>query len=115
MDDFLKERIEKYDRWLGEGKISFSSKVIPVGQSLEGKQWVLPTEQALNIVRNASTVALKKCLCREHYSRCDNPLKSASCSMTLETSLSPPALHGQFPFRTLPMSCKRPMIMGWSI
>jgi len=74
MDDFLKERIEKYDRWLGEGKISFSSKVIPVGQSLEGKQWVLPTEQALNIVRNASTVALKKCLCREHYSRCDNPL-----------------------------------------
>lgn len=65
MDDFLKERLEK----------PFSSKVVPVNESLQAQQWVIPTEQAFEILRNANSVALQNCLCRIHYSRCDKPLE----------------------------------------
>ena len=75
MDEFLKEKIEKYDRWLSKGKISYSSRVIPINESLTVQQWVLPTEQALEIFRNARSVALTTCDCRSHYQRCDNPLE----------------------------------------
>jgi ferredoxin len=73
MDDFLRERLEKYDRWLDDGKISFSSRIIPVNKSLEAQQWVLPSEQAEEILRSARTLALQECACRVHYSRCDKP------------------------------------------
>lgn len=73
MDDFLKVRLDKYDEWIKNGKISFSSKVIPVNESLDARQWVLPTEQVAGILRNAKFIALQKCLCRVHYSRCDKP------------------------------------------
>lgn len=75
MDDFLGKRLSRYDRWLSEGKISFSSKVIPVGESLQASQWVLPSEQVLGVLRNARTIALQNCECRTHYSRCSKPLE----------------------------------------
>ncbi len=75
MDDFLKERLLRYDQWLADGKISFSSKVVPVGESLQARQWVLPNEQVMNILRDAEAIALQKCICRVHYSRCDKPLE----------------------------------------
>ncbi len=74
-DTWLEERLAKYDRWIREGKVPFSSKVIPVGKSLVAEQWVLPTEQAIEILRNARSFALKKCECRSHYQRCDNPIE----------------------------------------
>jgi ferredoxin len=76
MDDFLNERLQKYDKWLAEGKISFSSKVIPSSASLQPQQWILPTEQVLNILSDASSFALTKCVCRVHYARCDKPLET---------------------------------------
>lgn len=36
-DPFLEKYINKYDEWLSKGKISFSSKVIPVSGSLKMK------------------------------------------------------------------------------
>lgn len=74
-DPFLKNRVVKYDQWLSKGKISASSKVIPVSESLSAKQWVLPTEQVLEILTQAKTVALQECECRTHYNRCDKPLE----------------------------------------
>jgi uncharacterized Fe-S center protein len=56
------------------GQISFSSRVIPVVESLNRKQWVLPAEQAMEILRRAKSVAVQNCECRSHYQRCDNPL-----------------------------------------
>jgi ferredoxin len=76
MDDFLNERLQKYDRWLAEGRISFSSKIIPVGTSLQAQQWVLPTEQVLNILRDARSFALQNCVCRVHYARCNKPAET---------------------------------------
>jgi ferredoxin len=73
-DTFLNERLVRVDRWLREGRIPTSSKVIPVGESLSSRQWVLPTEQAIEILRNARSFALTECECRTHFERCDNPL-----------------------------------------
>ena len=74
-DPFLQKRLVKYDEWLHEEQISFSSKVVPVLKSLETKQWILPAEQVLEILRNARSIALLNCECRTHYKRCDKPLE----------------------------------------
>jgi ferredoxin len=41
---------------------------------LEKKQWILPTEQVLEIIESAATIALTDCVCRSHYQRCDHPV-----------------------------------------
>jgi Pyruvate/2-oxoacid:ferredoxin oxidoreductase delta subunit len=74
-DLFLEKRLEKYDNWLKAGEIPYASRVVPVRESVEAKQWVMPSEQALEILRAANTIALTDCECRTHYKRCDNPLK----------------------------------------
>lgn len=74
-DTFLEGRLVRYDAWVQEGKVPFSSKVIPVGESLEAQQWVMPTEQVVEILRNARSFAVTKCVCRSHYQRCDHPLE----------------------------------------
>ncbi|UCC40636.1 MAG: 4Fe-4S dicluster domain-containing protein [Candidatus Aminicenantes bacterium] len=71
----LEKRLERVDRWIREGKIPFSSKVVPIYESLSTQQWVLPTEQVIGILRNARSFALTKCECRERYQRCGNPLE----------------------------------------
>lgn len=75
LDKFLEKRSNEYDRWLEEGKIPYSSKVIPVNQSLSADHWVMPSEQVLEFLRNARSFALAKCICRTHYKRCDKPLE----------------------------------------
>lgn len=75
MDDWLKKRLDQYDEWLTEGKISFASKIVPIAKSLEGKQWVLPTEQVVKFIKDARSFAVAPCACRTHYQRCDNPVE----------------------------------------
>jgi Pyruvate/2-oxoacid:ferredoxin oxidoreductase delta subunit len=74
-DTYLKERLARYDQWVRERKVPFSSKVIPVRESLATQQWVMPTEQVIEFLRNARTFALTDCTCRSHYQRCDNPVE----------------------------------------
>ena len=50
MDEWLAERCGMYTEWLDEGRIAYSSRVIPVGKSLPGRQWVLPTMQVNRII-----------------------------------------------------------------
>lgn len=73
-DRLLDERLARYDTWLREGQLTSTSKVIPVEQSIEARQWVLPGSQALALIRKAGAVALTTCECREHYQRCSGPL-----------------------------------------
>jgi len=75
IDPFLEKRLVKYDEWLNKGQISYFSKVVPISESFNTKQWVLPTEQVMEILRNAKSVAVQNCECRSHYKRCDNPLE----------------------------------------
>ena len=42
---------------------------------MSGQQWVLPTQQVIEIIRNARSFALAPCACRTRYQRCDNPLE----------------------------------------
>ena len=74
-DEWLEKRLAAYDRWFEEKKVPFTSKVIPIRESLTPMQWVLPTEQALEILRNARSFALSRCECRDRYKRCDNPVE----------------------------------------
>lgn len=73
-DEFLEKMIRKYDEWMTDGKIPVSSKIIPVNESLNDLEWVLPTNQAINILRNSRAVALQDCICRTKYQRCENPV-----------------------------------------
>lgn len=74
-DPFLEKYLAKYDKWLGAGEISYASKVVPVRESLDAKQWIIPNEQALEILGSAKTIALNNCICRSHYKRCDHPIE----------------------------------------
>ncbi len=74
-DPFLEERLADYDRWLREGGIRFSSRVVPVGEVLEAEPWVVPQEQVIEFLRGARSFALAPCACRSHYRRCNNPLE----------------------------------------
>ena len=74
-DAFLEERLVQYDQWVRERKVPFSSKVIPVRESLATQQWVVPTEQVIEFLRNARSFALTDCICRSRYRRCDNPVE----------------------------------------
>ena len=73
MDRFLGSRLDKYEEWLKDGKISFSSKVVPVSQALGSKQWIMPIKQAMDHLKSARTFALTECVCRRNFRRCDNP------------------------------------------
>ena len=75
LDSFLEKRLTKYDQWMAKGQISFSSKVIPVAESLDAKKWVMPTEQVLRVLKTAESIALQDCECRTHYKRCEKPLE----------------------------------------
>jgi ferredoxin len=74
-DEELEKRMMMFDGWVKEGKIPSSSKVIPIKESLGNLQWVLPTQQVLEILRNSRSYALANCLCRTTHKRCDNPLE----------------------------------------
>ena len=72
-DEELEKRLCTYDGWVREGKIPTSSKVIPVNKAMSGLQWVLPSQQALEILRNSRSYAVADCQCKTTYKRCDNP------------------------------------------
>ena len=73
---YLKKRHEKSIKLIEEKRIPVSSKVIPVMQSFTGIQHILPTEQALQIIKNAQTFALADCTCRTTFKNCDNPTET---------------------------------------
>lgn len=73
VDDFLKKYVEKYDQWLAGNQVDFSSKVIPVNESLNSTRWILPSVQVLELLDGVTSIALADCRCRTHYSRCDKP------------------------------------------
>lgn len=73
-DFYLEERLKRSERWKKEGKIPNSSKVIPIQAAFSPKQWILPTEQVFEILRNARVFALTDCECRTRYQRCSNPV-----------------------------------------
>lgn len=77
-DEHLLAILEKYDGWMREGKILYAGKILPIQEAFRSQQWVLPTQQAIQILRNARTFALAECTCRTYYQHCDHPLETCS-------------------------------------
>lgn len=75
MDANLTKYINKYDRWLEEKTITVSSRVIPVNESIRDERHILPSAQALEILRQARLITLAECTCRKRYRNCDKPLE----------------------------------------
>ena len=71
--EFLDKTLATYDQWQAEGKIRHTSKVLPVGRSLEAKPWVMPTEQVERLLADSRTFALAECRCRSLGRHCDRP------------------------------------------
>lgn len=67
-------RIEKTEKDIKTGRISSSSKVIPIETAFAVRQYILPTEQALHFLKEANTVALTNCGCRMAFENCESPL-----------------------------------------
>ena len=84
IDTYLSNKLGEYQDWLDEGLISYSSRVIPVQESLETNQWILPSDQVLEILKGAKSIAVQDCVCRSRYQRCDHPLEV--CLLLNETS-----------------------------
>ena len=73
-DHDLTSRFQRYDKNLKDKRIPTSSKVIPVEQAIEAKQWIIPTAKAIEILREARSFAFTACGCRLAFRRCSNPV-----------------------------------------
>ena len=102
-DDYLETRLARYDKWVKEGKIPYSSKVVPVQKSIEVVQWILPKEQVTEILRQARSVAVTDCICRAHYKRCDNPIEVC---LRLNQAADSCVAHGKGRYVTLEEACE---------
>ncbi len=72
--EYLDNKLQEYDQWKQEKKITNTSKVIPLKKSVEAKQWVMPAEQVLQHLRNSRSFALTDCRCRTLAQKCDHPV-----------------------------------------
>lgn len=70
---FLDSIWDKYERWQSSGRITHTSKVMPIGQSVEAKSWVMPTERVMHFLANSRSFALADCRCRTLGNHCDRP------------------------------------------
>ncbi|MCP3873272.1 MAG: 4Fe-4S dicluster domain-containing protein [Desulfobacteraceae bacterium] len=75
MDTYLKGFINKYDKWIEQDLISYSSKVIPITESIENVKHIIPSQQATQVLKEAKLITLAKCICRQKYKNCNKPLE----------------------------------------
>lgn len=71
---YISTRIGKTERTIKSGQLKYSSKVVPVRKAIPVTQYVLPTQQAIKILKEARLFALAKCGCRVAFRNCNNPL-----------------------------------------
>lgn len=71
---YISTRIGKTEETIKNGQLEYSSKVIPVKKEIAATQYILPSQQAIEFLRNARLVALAKCGCRVAFRNCNNPV-----------------------------------------
>jgi len=71
---YISARVKKTEKSIKNGKLKYSSKVIPIKKALSVLQYILPTQQAVEFLKQAKIFALAKCGCRMAFRNCKNPL-----------------------------------------
>ena len=89
-DQFGKEFFDLWNR-MSDEEISHDfdeegqeARVIPIQKTIESETEILPYEKASEILREAETIAVMRCLCRTRSRRCNNPLET--CIVLNETA-----------------------------
>ncbi len=72
--EYVDATVARYDRWIAEGRMTHSSRVVPVDRSFKIRQWVMPGNQVLEYLQASPFIALADCMCRALARRCDRPL-----------------------------------------
>ncbi|NOY45617.1 MAG: hypothetical protein GXP50_09225 [Deltaproteobacteria bacterium] len=72
--EYVDATVARYDRWIAEGRMTHSSRVVPVGRSFKLRQWVMPGNQVIEYLQASPFIALADCMCRALARRCDRPL-----------------------------------------
>lgn len=78
---YLSSRLKIYDRYLEQGRIETSSRVLTTREALEhhnrlhssGSSRIVPTDEAYNILNRAHKIALVPCSCRLTFRNCEKP------------------------------------------
>jgi len=73
---YISTRIEKTDESIRRGRLSHSSRVIPIGRAFPATQYVLPLQQAIEFLKEARIFALTNCGCRVAFRYCENPVET---------------------------------------
>jgi len=71
---YISTRIGKTEKTIKSGQLRYSSKVIPIGKAFSATQYILPTQQAIEFLKEARLIALAKCGCRVAFRNCNNPV-----------------------------------------
>lgn len=71
---YISTRIRKTENTIKSGLLKYSSKVVPIKKAIPATQYVLPTKQAIEFLKEAKSFALAKCGCRVAFGNCNNPL-----------------------------------------
>jgi len=71
---YISTRIRKTEKTIRNGQLKYSSKVVPIRKAFQATQYILPTQQAIKILKEARFFALTKCGCRVAFRNCNKPL-----------------------------------------
>ena len=71
---YISTRISKTEKIIKDGQLKYSSKVIPIKKAFSPTQYILPTQQAVELLKEARIIGLAKCGCRVAFRNCDNPI-----------------------------------------
>ncbi len=73
---YMDEEYPEFIKMMDAGEIRSFMRVIPINQGIESKSQVLPAEDALKMIDQASRLAVTKCTCRLTAHRCKKPLEA---------------------------------------
>ena len=71
---YIFTRIRKTEKTIKSCQLKYSSRVIPIRKAFSATQYILPSQQAIEFLKEARLIALTKCGCRMAFRNCNNPV-----------------------------------------
>ncbi|SFG69849.1 4Fe-4S binding domain-containing protein [Desulfotomaculum arcticum] len=84
VDFYMQSRIQIYDRYIDQGRLKASSRVLTTGEALKhhehlhaaGSSAIVTQDEAYNILNRANNYALVSCSCRLTFRNCHKPINT---------------------------------------